>query len=161
MANEIYTVFGTPVTFKSSGGTVAFTPTGVATVDGHKSALWTVGTTPQPVEFAWRAKTKWQNTPILGEALNIYIATSDGTIIDGTTTAADAAFTDIDALPNMLYVGSLIADMVTTDSVQASGVFRMHALEGVLVWWNTGSECLSATGGDHEFIATPIYPQGQ
>jgi len=161
MANEVYQVIGTPITFKSSGGSVVWTPAGTTTLQGRKSASWDRGESPQPEEYSWRAKIAWQNTPVVGEAIDFYIATSDGTIIDGTTTAGDATFTDTDALPNMLYVGSLIADMTTTDSVQGSGVFRMYERYGVLVMVNNGTETLSATDGDHEFIATPIYSQGQ
>lgn len=162
MADEIYQVIGTPVTFKASGGTVAWSPASVAFQAGRKSAQWDRGASPQPDEYSWRAKVKLQATPVVGESIDFYIATSDGTIIDGTTTAGDAAFTDNNALANMLRVGSLVVDTTTTDSIQASGVFRMYERYGVLVMWNnTAAETLSATGTDHEFIATPIYYQGQ
>jgi len=161
MANEVYQVLGTPVSFASAGG-VVFSAASVAFQAGRKSAQWDRGASPQPDEYSWRAKLKLQSTPVLGEAIDFYMATSDGTIIDGTTTAGDAAFTDEDALKNMLYIGSLIVDTIVTDSIQGSGTFRMYERYGVLVMWNnTVAETLSATAGDHDFIVTPIYMQGQ
>lgn len=161
MANEVYQLIGTAVSF-SSAGDVAFSAASVAFGAGRKSAQWDTGVTPQPAEYSWRAKTKLQATPVVGETIDFYMATSDGTIIDGTTTAADAAFTDEDALKNMLYLGSLVVDTTGTDSIQASGTFRMHERYGVLVMWNaTAAETLSATAGDHDFIVKPLAPQGQ
>lgn len=161
MANEVYQLIGTEVSFASAGD-VVFSAASVAFQAGRKSAQWDTGATPQPREYAWRCKTKLQATPVVGETIDFYMATSDGTIIDGTTTAGDAAFTDENALKNMLYIGSVVVDTTTTDSIQASGVFSMHARYGVLVMWNnTAAETLSATAGDHDFIITPIPSQGQ
>ena len=162
MANETYLVRGTPVTFKSSGGTVLWTPTSVAFQAGRKSDQWDLGAGATPDEFEWRAKIALQATPVLSESIDFYLATSDGTIIDGNVTAGDAAFTDVDALPNLHYVGSLVVDTTGTDSIRGSGTFRMTSRYGILVMWNnTAAETLSATATDHEFIATPIYYQGQ
>ncbi len=156
MPNKIYQEIETAVAFNSAGD-VAFSAASVAFGAGRKSAQWDTGATPQSDRYAWRAKTKLQATPVVGETIDFYIATSDGTIIDGTTTAGDAAFTDENALKNMLYIGSLIVDTTTTDSIQGSGTFTMHSRYGVLVMWNaTAAETLSATAGDHDFIITPI-----
>lgn len=161
MPNNVYQLIDTAVSF-SSAGDVAFSAASVAFQAGRKSAQWDTGATPKSREYAWRAKVKLQATPVIGEAIDFYIATSDGTIIDGTTTAADAAFTDEDALQNMMFVGSLVVDTTGTDSIQGSGTFRMYSRYGVLVMWNnTAAETLSATAGDHDFIVTPIPPQIQ
>ena len=161
MANAVYQQIGTAVDF-SSAGDVVFSAASVAFAAGRKSAQWDRGVSPQSEEYAWRAKTKLQATPVLGQTIDFYIATSDGTIIDGTTTAGDAAFTDIDALKNMLFIGSIVVDTTTTDSIQSSGMFRMLSRYGVLVMWNaTAAETLSATAGDHSFIVTPVYPEVQ
>ena len=161
MANAIQQQIGTAVSFASSGD-VAFSAASVGFQAGRKSAQWDRGASPQAELYSWRAKLKLQSTPVVGETIDFYMATSDGTIIDGTTTAADAAFTDDDALKNMLYLGSLVVDTTTTDSIQASGVFRMTERYGVLVMWNnTAAETLSATAGDHDFIVKPVYPEVQ
>ena len=161
MANAIYQQIGTAVSFASAGD-VAFSAASVAFQAGRKSAQWDRGASPQSEEYSWRAKCKLQATPIVGETIDFYMATSDATIIDGTTTASDAAFTDENALPNMLYLGSLVVDTTGTDSIQASGVFRMTERYGVLVMWNnTAAETLSATAGDHDFIVKPVYLEVQ
>jgi hypothetical protein len=161
MVAAIYQQIGTAVSFASAGD-VAFSAASVGFGAGRKSAQWDRGASPQPAMYSWRAKLKLQATPVVGETIDFYMATSDGTIIDGTTTAADAAFTDEDALPNMVYLGSVVVDMVTTDSIQASGTFWMPSRYGVLVMWNsTAAETLSATAGDHDFIVTPIYDEVQ
>jgi len=164
MANEIYQQIGTPVSFASAGN-VIWTPSndsGLGFQAGRKSALWDRGASPQPDEYSWRAKVKLQATPVLGESIDFYMATSDGTIIDGLMTAGDAETTDKDALPNLMRIGSLIVDTETTDSIQGSGTFRMYERFGILVAWNnTAAETFTITAADHEFIATPIYYQGQ
>ena len=161
MVSAIYQRLGTAVTFASAGD-VVFSAASVAFANGRKSAQCDRGATPQSQDYAWRAKCALQATPVLGETIDFYMATSDGTIIDGTTTAGDAAFTDVDALPNMIYIGSLVVDTTTTASIQASGVFSMNERYGVLVMWNaTAAETLSATAGDHSFIVRPMYPEGQ
>jgi hypothetical protein len=161
--NDIYLNPGTPVTFKSTGGTILFTPTSLAFGAGRKSAEWDRGTGPQPGEYRWRVKTKFQGTPVVRSLVNIYLATGDGTTYDGEVAAGDAAFTDSNALDTTIRrIGSIVIDTTTTDAIHTSGTFRMVARYGILIWWNaTAAATLSATAGDHEFIATPIPPQKQ
>ena len=163
MPNAIKQQIGTAITF-SSAGDVAFSPASVAFGTGRKSASWDRGASPQAEEYSWRAKFKFAATPLVGETIDLYIATSDGTIIDGTTTAGDAGFpaADVGSLNNMMYIGSLVVDTTGTDSIQGSGVFRMTSRYGVLVMWNnTAAETLSATAGDHSVIITPVFLEVQ
>ena len=161
MPSKLYQEIETAVSF-SSAGDVVFSAASVAFGAGRKSAQWDTGVTPQARRYAWRCKTKFQATPVVGETIDFYMATSDGTIIDGGVTAGDAAFTDEDALGNLLYIGSVKVDTTGTDTVQTSKTFTMHSRYGVLVMWNaTAAETLSATNGDHDFIITPIPMETQ
>jgi len=156
---------GTPVIFRPTGGTFLFTPTSVGAQAGRSSAEWDKGTGAQPGEFEWRAKCGLGITPAaptLAETIDIYLATSDGTIVDGNVTPGDAAFTDFDALKNLHYIGSLLVDSTSAHIIQSSGTFPHVARFATLVWWNnTLNTSLSATSTEFEFIATPIPAQAE
>jgi hypothetical protein len=168
MSNEILqqigvagSPIGVPISF-SSAGDVAFSAAGVGFQTGRKSALWDRGLSPQPGMYSWRAKTKLQTTGGLGLSIDFYIATSDGTIVDGGVVPGDAAFLAENSLPNLRYIDSLIIDTTSGASIQSSGSFWMPSRYGVLVMWdNTAAETLSATAADHDFIVTPIWDQVQ
>ena len=162
MPNAVLQQRGTPVTFRSVAGTVAFSPGGTDYATGHQSALWDRGDAPQAEDYEWRAKVMLVAGGGLGQTIDFYMATSDGAITDGDVTAGNVAFTDSDALPNMLWMGSVVVDNTAGTTINASGVFSMTGQLGVLVLWNnTTAETLAAGVGDHEVIVTPVYPEVQ
>lgn len=162
MANKIYQNNETAVDFNSAGS-VVWSWASVAFGAGRKSAQWDRGAGAQAKEFTWFAKTKLQATPVVGETIDLYLARSnDGTAYEGGLSAGDGAFTDEDALNNMLFIGSIVVDTTTTDAIHAGGTFNMDFRYGVLVIWNaTAAETLSATAGDHDFDITPTPDEVQ
>ena len=162
MANKVYNNPETPITFKASGGTVVFTPTSLATVAGRVSARHDLGAAARSEWYEWRAKTKFATAPVLGEIIEIYLATSDGTIEDGNVGTADAALATGDKRKNLHLIGIIIVDKAdVTEPMHASGLCRIDARYISAAWWNATADALSATAGDHEFILTPVPPEVQ
>jgi hypothetical protein len=115
---KIYSTKGTAVTFKDSGGTVVMTLNGMANATGRISAQWDRGAdTSLPMHYRMRCVFPMEatHTIVLGETISIYLATSDGTDIDGTVGAVDAALTLAKAV-NLQFVGCVICDVVAADA---------------------------------------------
>jgi len=75
------------------------------------------------------------HTAVLGTAIEVYLATSDGTDIDGTVGAADAALTT-DKRNNLQFVGCVFVDVVAGDA-KLTGTFTVYLYEryvSVAVW---------------------------
>jgi hypothetical protein len=156
MPNQVYYAPGTPVTFKASGGTVTFTPQNMSHTAGRISAQWDRGAGSLPALFEWRAKTKVSSAAAIGTRLEIYLVTSDGTIIDGNLGTSDAAFADGNKRANLRTLGSIPCDS-TTDTVQmSSGIVEIRSRYISVVWWNQFGQVLTNVAGDHEFILTPV-----
>lgn len=157
MANKIYTIQETAITFQESGGTVTFTPKNVADNAGRISAQYDRGATAKPALYWWRAVTKAAAALAVGKTLQIYLATSNGTNVDGNQGTSDAAFSSIDKLRNLQYVGSVFADSTSSGEVQvASGLVEIRERYISVVWWNDFDQALTNTAGDHIFSLTPV-----
>jgi len=162
MANKIYGAPETAITFKSSGGTVLFTPTSVANAAGRISTQWDRGAGSQPMRYVWRATTKAAAALAVGNQLQIFFATSDGTNVDGNQGTTDAAFAATDKRNNLWYVGAIVADSTTNGEVQtASGTIEIFTRYVSVVWWNALGQALSGTAGDHLFTLTAVSDEIQ
>lgn len=160
MANLIYHAPGTPITFKSSGGDVTFTPTSVANAAGRISAQWNRGAGSMPGLYRWEAITKAGAALAVGAVLEIYLATAhvSSSQIDGNQSTSDAAFSAADKRRNLQVVGSIVADSTSNGEIQtASGWVLITARYVSVVWWNALGQTLSGTASDHSFTLTP-YP---
>lgn len=157
MPNQVYYAPGTPVTFKASGGTVTFTPQNVATSAGRISAQWDRGAGSLPALFRWRAKTKAGAALAIGAKLEIYLVSSDGTIVDGNLGTSDAAFSAADKRINLQCIGTINADSTSNgEPQQASGFVEIRERYVSIVWFNMFAQTLTNVAGDHEFILTPV-----
>lgn len=157
MANKVYYAPETAASFKSSAGDVVFTPQNIASGAGRKSAVWDRGSGSKPARYIWRVKTKCTSALAVGGALGVYLAMNEGATVDGNTASGDGAFSAIDKLRNLKYIGSVIADSTSAGEAQyASGIVTIYARYVQVVWWNALGQSLSNTAGDHEFILTPV-----
>lgn len=164
MANDVKEILGTPITFLSTGGSYAFTPTSLAQNTGRVSAQGDLGTAPRARFYEWRAKSKSAGTVVVGDALvDIYLSTSDGTYQDGTPGTTDAALSNIEKARNMQYVGSLIIEATATGAVNSMGIVELPNRYVSVVFVNRLSTAvaLSSTASDHGFQLTPILDEIQ
>lgn len=159
MANKIYLHGETEITFKSSGGTVAFSPASVANNAGRISAQADLGSAARSRLYRWRAKSKCQATPTLGALIRIYLVCADDTTdLDGNAGTADAAFATEALLKNHQYIGNIIIDVAGTGDQKASsmGTIEIASRYVSVVFWNASGATLDATGSNHQFTLVPV-----
>jgi hypothetical protein len=162
MTDLIYYLPQTIITFGNNSNTVLFTPQSITTAAGRISTQWNRGTGAQPREFRWRAKTKSSSAYTVGAVLEIYLATSDGTTVDGNFGTSDAGFSSADLRRNLQPVGTIVADNTTAGNpLQASGRIDIEEQFVSVVWWNALGVTLTGTAADHLFELTPVPSQLQ
>jgi len=162
MPNKIYGVAETAITFKSSGGSALFTPTSIANAAGRISERYDRGASSAATRYRWRVVTKAVSALTVGNALEIYIATSDGTNADGNQSTSDAAFSAADKRNNLQPIGAVVADSTSSGEVQvASGECVIRDRYFSVVWWNAFGVALSGTAGDHSISFTPVPDEVQ
>jgi len=163
LTSKAYFLGETAIEFKSSGGT-GFTCTSLASAAGRQSAQYDFGaqTTARAFKYNWRGFVKFATAPVVGETIDIYAKTSDGTHIDNDDGTTDAAVSAEDKLKNLHYLGSITVDEAsTTPEFSASGTVRLTSRYFQVVFWNAAADALSATATDHGFILEPFSIQGQ
>lgn len=151
------------ITFGSNSNTVLFTPKNVASAAGRISAQYDRGSGSKPGLYRWEAKSKYGSALTVGNALEIYLATSqDGSTIDGNQSTTDAAFSAADKRRNLQYVGSVVADSTSSGEVQVgSGTVMIYSRYISVVWWNAMGQTLTNVDADHVFTLTPYPPEMQ
>ena len=105
------------VTFKHSDATYTLQLDGLANGVGRISKQWDRGTGAKPVMYRVRCSFAFEatHTVVVGTTVPVYIATSDGTNIDGTVGAIDAALTAVQC-NNLVMIGQVIVDVVAKDT---------------------------------------------
>lgn len=160
--SKAYQLSETEITFKASAGTVAFTPTSLAASNGRQSAQHDFGTSARAYMFNWTAYVKFATTPVVGEVIEIWGKTSDGTHIDNDDGTGDIAVSSADKLKNLTPIGRIVVDEANaTPEFSASGRVQLSRRYFNVVFWNATADALSATAADHGFILEPTVVQGQ
>jgi hypothetical protein len=154
---KIYEAPGTTVAFRGSGGSITLTPQNEAAGKGRISNSWDRGAGAQPARYKWRMKTRWAATAAGGDALRIYLVTSDGTNPDGTLSATDAELSSETPLfGNCQFIGAVISSGVSQVEV-SSGVCLIHdRYVQVAVWNGSSTKALTNTETDHILTLIPI-----
>ena len=148
---------GTSLDFIASGGDAALTLTSLASDAGRQSAEYDRGTGDLDQLYEWRAYCQFATTPVVGETVDIYLKTSDGTHDDNDDGAADAALSAEDKLKNLHYMGSIVVDEASaTPEFSASGTVNINARYIQVVVENSTADALSSTASEHGVILTPI-----
>lgn len=161
MANAIYTGFGTPITLGDSGQTAVLTLQNLATLAGRISARVDRGAGSLPTWYLCRVTVQFDTAPVLGEQVEVYLASSDGTNPDGEVGTADAALTT-DKRRNLQIVGFLYVDTTSaTVNITASFpvlIFTRYFSVGV---WNATADALENTANASKITLTPFYDEIQ
>lgn len=155
MANKVYMVPETAITWLSTGGTELFTPTSLASAAGRQGALHDFGTTARARRFAWRAWLKPGATRVVGEIVRVYLKTSDGSHPDNDDGTGDIAVSAEDKLRNLAQIGAVVIDENAAVEMVASGVVEIDARYAGPVFWNATANALSSTAADFGFSLTP------
>lgn len=120
---------------------------------------WGAGSTSE--WYTWRLTVQFETDPVVGETVDIYLSTSDGTEEDGQGGAANAAG-DTNMIKNMMLIGVLV--VTSTDAAHdmtASGICRIPTRYASPVIYNHAADNLKAVNDTGEFTLTPIPPEMQ
>lgn len=161
MPNKIYQIDEVAVTWQSAGGTELFTATSLAAGAGRQGAYHDFGTAARSSLFAWRARLVPGATRVVGEIVEVYWITSDGSHPDNDDGTGDIAVSAKDKLRNVLFLGTIEIDENAAVKMVASGLLEHRHRYGAPVFWNATANTLSATAADYGFQVTPVPDQVQ
>ncbi len=162
MANRVLVLRETPIVWSDSGADLVMTLNNLAAAAARIGARKDFGAGSTSEWYEWRLTVQFDTTPVVGETVDVYLSTSDGTEEDGQEGVADAAIGAIGSLKNMHYVGSLVVTTTTFDhDMTASGICRITTRYVSPVIHNNTADNLQATANTGEFTLTPIPPEVQ
>ena len=140
----------------------ALTLSALAAGAGRISAQADFGAASHSEWFTWRATFQMATAGVVGETIDIYLSTSNGTNPDGEEGVADAALGSTDSLRNMHYIGSVVVDTTTINTdISASGVCRIPTRYASVVVHNNTADALKTDTAVHGVVLTPIPPEVQ
>jgi hypothetical protein len=158
MANLILGTTGTPVAWTDSTGDLAMTLNNLAAGAGRQGAIKSFGTADKANRYMWRAFVQFATAPVVGESVEIYLKTSDGTHPDNDDGTGDIAVSAEDKLKNLMYIGSIIVDEAATGvKMVAQGFIDNLDVDNVMpIFFNQTADNLVATDNLNGFIITPM-----
>lgn len=158
MPNLIYRARETAITWRNTGGTAAITLTSLAAGAGRQGAMYDRGAaTDVARRLVWRAFMKFATAPVVGEVIEIYLKTGDGTHFDNDDGTGDAAVSAEDKLRNLKFLGVIEVDEASaTPEFSASGEVEVSARQIAPVFWNRTADDFSSTAADHGFDLVPV-----
>lgn len=153
MANKVYVAAETALTWTDSGGDKTLTLASLAADGVRVGAQHDFGSGSRSRLYEWRFVARFSTAPVVGETVDVYLATSDGTYVDGNVGTSDAAGSTV-ALPNLRPpLGcATVQTTSTTDDLVISGHVEISAQYISPVIHNNTADALS--GG--RFILTPV-----
>ncbi len=157
----VHVLQGTPVIWNSAGTDELLTATSLLTATGRQGALHDFGTSSRPRRYSWRARMVPGGTQVVGETVNIYLKTSDGTNPDNDDGTGDIAVSDEDKLLNLMVLGGIMVDEAAASVMVASGHLDLEHQHACPVFWNATANTLSATATDFVFTMIPMPDQIQ
>ncbi len=163
MANKIYVNQEAAVTFGTNTDTVTCTIKNLAAGAGRVSAQLDRGAGARAEEFEWRAKFTFATTPVVGEAIDLYLSPSDGSIQDGDLGTSDADVDGVlgkgavaDVVKNLYYLGSVVVQKAdATQSMKAGGRCRIASRYVSLVVHNNTADALGTVDADQQVRLIP------
>lgn len=162
MANKVYIAEETAKTWTDTGGDYTL-DLGSLSADGVRvGAQGDLGAAPRADQYQFKLVIDGFDTaPVVGETVDLYLAFSDGTYVDGDVGTADAAGFTAD-LPNLMYAGSASVQTITAgDNLIISGLVQITQRYVSPVVHNNTADDLLGTADAHKFILTPVPPEVQ
>ena len=156
MPNKIYYAPETAITFGDSGQTVAIALINLAFGAGIVSALYDRGAGSKPLKHEWRATIQFETAPAIGEIVELYLITSDGTRHDGEVTASAALVSD--KRRNLKRMGSVVVSTTSVaTNITESGTCTIPSRYFLLGVWNASAgDNLENTANACKITFTPI-----
>lgn len=161
MATKIYQHDESAITWRNTGGTELFTPTSLGSNAGRQGAYHDLGTAARSRRFLWRAWLKPGSTRVVGEIVNVYLLTGDGTHYDNDDGTGDAAVSALDKLRNADPIGRIQIDENAAVEMGKGGDIDVVDRYCAPVFWNQSANALSSTAGDFGFDLVPVPDEQQ
>jgi hypothetical protein len=158
MPNLVYENEESAITWLSTGGTEQFLASGapIASAAGRQGALHDFGVAARSRRFVWRAWIKPGTTRVVGERVELYLKTSDGSHPDNDDGTGDIAVSSSDKLRNLKPIGVIQIDENAAVEMANSGEIEISARHAGPVFWNATANSLSSTATDYGFSLTPV-----
>lgn len=156
---------GTPITWTNTGGTKVMNMKNRADAymrEGDKSATLIDSTKGFPELLEITAETRVTSTPTDGRTADIYLGFSSSASVGvdnpGGLTGVDAAVADVDVLPQLVFVGSIIMAGSLTTGVQRQVMQAVPKKEYVIpVFVNNSGQTTSNVDGETIITIRPWY----
>ena len=157
MANKVYIARETAIVWSDTAGDLAMTLNNLAAGAGRVGAQKDFGAGSTPKWYSWRLTVQFETAPVVGERVEIYLSTSDGSEEDGQEGTANAALGSTNSLKNMRHIGGLTVTSTDADhDMTASGICLIDTRYVSPVIHNATADNLQATNDTSEFTLTPI-----
>lgn len=159
MANKVYEAPEAAVVFKDTDGTYTLILNNLAHAAGRISKQVDRGTGSKPARHRVRCCFAFEatHTIVVGETVAVYLATSDGTNIDGTVGAIDAALTAVQC-NNLQLIGLVVVDVVAVDTkITATFDCYIHERYYSVGVYNSTTDHMAAHNDVSTITITP-YP---
>jgi hypothetical protein len=158
MPNLVLGTTGTEVEWTDTTGNLAMLLNNLAAGAGRQGAVKDFTTADKANRYKWRAYCQFATTPVLGEVVEIYLKTGDGTHYDNDDGTGDIAVSDEEKLRNLIFLGTIIVDQLATGVIfSASGIIEnLDAKEIMPVFFNQTADNLVATNNLNGFKLTPL-----
>lgn len=141
---------------------MALTFNNLAASAGRVGARKDLGSGSTSEWYSWRLTVQFDTAPVVGETVEIYLSTSDGTEEDGQVGTADAALGSSNDLANLKLIGILTVTSTDADhDMTASGICRIPTRYVSPVIYNNTADNLQATNDVSKFVLVPIPPEIQ
>lgn len=158
--NAVYQKAGTAITWTDSGGDLALTLNALAAGAGRQGAQkdWGVLTAPRPTRYHIRVTVQFNTQPVLGETVDVYWKSGDGTDYDNDDGTGNIALSSTDKLKNLTYLGSVIVDQQTLNiDMGFQTTFEDFNRYGMPVIHNNTADALENTANTGQVVVTPIF----
>lgn len=159
MPNLIYATRETGIVFADSAQTpdATITLSGLGADAARISARYDLGAADKSRLYDWRATFQMNTAPVVGETIDFYLSTSDGTDPDGQSGTSDAGVSSTNKLLNMHYIGSLVIDTTSdTTDITGSGQCVITSRYISLVVHNNTADGIKASTSANSFVLTPV-----
>lgn len=162
MGSKIYVARETAIVWSDTTGDLAITLNNLAAGAGRVGARKDFGIGSTSEWYEWRLTVQFETAPVVGETVEIYLSTSDGTEEDGQVGTADAALDSSNTLKNLKLIGILVVSSTDADhDMTTSGICRIPTRYVSPIIYNNTADNLQAANDTCEFTLTPIPPEIQ
>ena len=162
MANLIYQLDQTPITWLNTGGDLAMDLKNLATGTGRQGATKDFGASARPSKFIWRFWCQFATNPVADEVIGIYKKTGDGTHYDNDDGTGDIAISGVAKLKNTPLIKSIFVDEQTTAAIiGASGLITIRERYFIPIILNSTADNFVDTNALSGFSLTPVPDQIQ